>query len=80
MSLVAQLYDMSMNEAMSLSQKEVDYLTDAAITEMALTALKSEDMKAIMRQRLEPTLRSFRSSRGSGTSTSGIGAPPSKES
>lgn len=85
MALVADLYGMSINEAMALTPKETLYLLDKAQLTFYQLATTSTEMQSIMRQRLSPTLKGVREARkvrdtggGGTTSTSGggLGEPP----
>ena len=87
MALVADLYGLSINEAMALSPKETLYLLDKAQLTFYQLATTSTEMQSIMRQRLSPTLKGVREARrvrevggGGGTPSSGdrggLGEPP----
>jgi hypothetical protein len=86
MALVADLYGMSINEAMALSPRETLYLLDKAQLTFYQLATTSTEMQSIMRQRLSPTLKGVREARkvrevGGGTQQpsgdrGGIGEPP----
>lgn len=81
MGLVADIYGMSVNEAMSLSQREVDYLLDQAQFTFFNMATSSPAMQEIVRARLEPTVRAVREARESSDRSEGgggIGAPPNR--
>jgi len=83
MSLVAQLYGISAYEAMKLSQLAVNFMMESAEVAILHQAVSSNEMKALVRARLEPTLREVRAARdaradmvGAGGAGGAIGAPP----
>jgi hypothetical protein len=63
MSLVADIYGLSINEAMKLSPQETLYLLDKAQLTFYHLASTSPETQAILRQRLAPTLKGVREAR-----------------
>jgi hypothetical protein len=87
MALVADLYGMSINEAMKLSPSEANYMLDKARLTFYNLAGSSPEFQAIMRSRLSGTLKGVREARkvrdagggsgeGGSDTGSGIGEPP----
>ena len=66
MALVADLYGLSVNEAMNLSDKETSFLLEKATHTMLNLAATSKPMQDILRGQLAPTLHKVREARGGG--------------
>jgi hypothetical protein len=64
MGLVADIYGLSVQEAINLTPKETLFLLDRAQQTFYQLASTSPDMQAILRQRLAPTLKGVREARG----------------
>lgn len=77
MSLVAQLYGLSVNEAMKLSDKQTAFMLDHAQFTLMSSALTNQNFRADLQQRLSPTTRAVRSEIGSSSEGGGggIGEP-----
>jgi len=85
MSLVADIYGLSVDEALNLSDREADFLLSKAQTTMMNMATTSPAMQELLRSQLQPTLRTVREarSRRTGDDTGGggggggtVGPPP----
>ncbi len=77
MALVADIYGLSVNEAMQLSEKETSFLLEKASVTMLSMAATSPAMQELLRGQLSPTLRRVRDARGStGGTDKPIGGPP----
>lgn len=82
MSLIQDLYGLTANEAMNLSDKETQYLLGRAQLSFMQMASTSPAMRELMQSRLQPAIRDVRQARTergeeSGSGSSGVGAPPS---
>jgi hypothetical protein len=77
MALVADIYGLSVSEAMNLTDKETQFLLDKAQVTMMSMASTSPAMQEILRAQLAPTLRKVRDARGATSGTDKpVGAPP----
>lgn len=60
MALVADIYGLTPEEAMNLSDKETSYLLEKAQNTLTHMASTSPEMQALVRAQLAPTLKSVR--------------------
>ena len=60
MAIVAQLYGLEMEEAMKLSQQEIQFLLESAQVAALQSQATSGNVREMIRSRLEPTTRQFR--------------------
>lgn len=77
MALVADLYGLSVSEAMNLTDKETNFLLEKAQVTMMSMATTSPAMQELVRGQLAPTLRKVRDARGAtGGTDKPVGGPP----
>ena len=66
MGLAAQLYDLTADEAIKLTDAEANFLVESAQLHMLQMATTSPAMKEILKQRLAPTIKQVREARNKG--------------
>jgi len=77
MALVADIYGLSVSEAMNLTPKEDQFLLEKAQNTMLSMAITSPAMQELVRAQLAPTLRKVRDARAASSTPAGpVGGPP----